>query len=109
MDLAMLYRKFSKETDHIELQKCLFLLVKCLQHDSKGCGYCVMNDHNPQNTLYEGSREQCVAFIEGYKAAPLTDVGCFDDSVLCVCGDTPSRMIVIPEERFGEELGEENP
>ena len=104
MNLELLRQNISFQTETERLREIAYLLVKCIASDSTGGGYCVVNDHNPPYSMYSGSREHCIAFIEGYDAAPLTDVGCFDHSVLCVCVDAPSRPIVIPEERFGEFL-----
>lgn len=104
MDLGILKIKIAREADIETLRNMAQLLVQCLAPDKAGGGYCVVNDHNPPHAMYTGSRENCIAFVEGYDTAPLTDGGCFDHSVNCVCVDTPSCMIVIPEERFGESL-----
>lgn len=104
MNLEILRIKISRETDIETLRKMSHLLVSCIGPDKVGGGYVVVNDHNASSTMYTGSRENCIAFIEGYNAAPLTDEGCFDPSVNCVCMDTPSLVIVIPEERLGESL-----
>ncbi len=104
MNLDILRVRLRDESDIERLRDMAMTLVKCIGNDSAGGGYRVVNDHNPPYALYTGSRENCCAFIEGYDSAPLTDVGCFDHSVNCVCVDTPSCMIVIPEQRFGESL-----
>jgi len=104
MDFSKLLLKYSKEQDVEALRNAISLLVKCQTNGRKDSGYCVVNDHFTSHTYYYGGRASCVAFVDGYEAAPRTDEGCFDSSVMCVCVDTPSRMIVIPEERFGEEL-----
>lgn len=104
MDLAKLRVKIISELDIETLRNMALLLTKCLGRDGSGDGYCVINDHNTELYMYSGSRENCIAFIEGYDSAPQTDSGCFDVSVNCVCVDTQSKTIVIPEDRFGEHL-----
>ena len=97
MDVNLLLQKYTSEEDIVKLRAGLVLLIKCLKHDQAGSGYCVVNEHN-QVTYYWGSRENCVAFAEGYSE------GYSGRSSMCVCVDTLSKTIVIPEERFGEEL-----
>ena len=74
MDLLRLRLRVDKETDIERLRNCAQLIIKCMVNDNTGGGYCVVNEHNPPHSLYEGSRENCIAFIEGYGAAPLSDV-----------------------------------
>jgi len=105
MKLEILRLKIAHETDMEKLREYAQLLTKVLGADRHGGGWCVVNDHNRPYSLYDGSREECVAFIEGYDSAPAGGQGCFDRSVLCVCVDVPSKPIVIPEDRFGELLG----
>lgn len=104
MRLDILGLKIKKETSIEELREMALVIIKCIGNDTAGSGYCVVNDHNPPHALYHGSRENCIAFIEGYDAAPGTDIG--DPSTNCICVDTPSCTIVIPEERFGESLAD---
>ena len=103
MNLELILLKCLKEQDTESLRSTVVSLVKCLSSDRKDSGYCVVNDHFTSHTYYYGGRENCVAFVEGYESAPVPDEGT-GGSILCVCVDTPSRMIVIPEERFGEQL-----
>jgi hypothetical protein len=49
-----------------------------------------------------GERKTCVAFVAGFAAAPQTDAGALDPTTLCVCVDTPVRMVVEPDARWGE-------
>jgi hypothetical protein len=105
MQLDLIRLKAEHEKDIEALRNMVFTLIKCLGPDSHDEGYCVVNDRNPLNPLHYCSREQCIAFIKGYEAAStgypsLTE----DDSELCVCVNTPSLMIVIPEKRLGEPL-----
>ena len=93
------------ETDMEKLREYAQLLTKVLGEDRHGDGWCVVNDHNRPYSMYAGSREECVAFIEGYDSAPKDDRACFDKSVLCVCVYVPSKPIVLPEDRLGETLG----
>lgn len=105
MKLDVLRVKIEHEHDIEKLREYARLLTKMVCSDvHTGGGYCVVNDHNRQYPIYHGSRESCIAFIEGYEAVPESDMACFDHSTLCVCVDVPSQMVVIPEERFGEEL-----
>jgi len=103
MQLDILNIKVQKEQDIETLRNTAFLLIKCLQSDKSGRGYCVVIDQNPHITLYEGGRENCISFVKGLNVADA-----FDGKSLCICVDTPSRMIVIPEDRFGEKLSVEN-
>ncbi len=104
MNLDILRYNLRNTTDIEVLRERAILLTTLIGSNGGSGGYCVVNDHNPPYSLHNGTRENCLAFIDGYESAPTTDVGCFDTSVLCVCVDVPSRMIVVPEERFGEAL-----
>lgn len=108
MDVAMVRLRIDQALqrgDVVWLANTANILTKTIV-DKKGGGYVVVNDHNRGYGLYYGSREECVAFIEGYDSAPPDDQSCFDNSVLCVCVDVPSMGVVIPEDRFGEQLGD---
>lgn len=104
MKLDVLRQKIAQEHDIEKIRQYAQLLTKMIAPNFSTGGYCVVNDRNRGYPLFHGSRETCVAYIEGYEAAPGSDVSCFDNSTLCVCVDVPSQTIVIPEERFGEEL-----
>ena len=70
MDLLRLRLRIEKEADIEKLRNSAQLIIKCMVNDRTGGGYCVVNDDNPPHSLYNGSRENCTAFIEGYEAAP---------------------------------------
>jgi hypothetical protein len=97
MDLAILRLKIRDETDIEKLRSMAQLLTTV--NDSSGAGYCVVSEYNPKYSMYSGSRENCFAYIAGYEQH-----GRWPDHKLCICVDTPSHTIVIPEERFGESL-----
>lgn len=101
MDLAILRFKIREETDIEKLRSTAQLLTKMIGPDCSDAGYCVVSEYNPKYSMHHGSRENCIAFIAGY------DMATWPDHKLCVCVDTPSHTIVIPEERFGESLAGE--
>jgi hypothetical protein len=92
--------KLREEQDIEVLRRMAFQLETCVD----GNGYCVVDDSQPERILFEGERCCCVAFVNGYNTCPGNDASVFDDSMLCVCLNTPTRSVVIPEDRFGEWL-----
>lgn len=103
MHLAILRTKYAHEEDPVVLRRVVGMLLKCMMNDHAGGGYCVVSDHDPGEVLYQGARETCASFVAGAEAAPTSAEAPFDWH-LCVCVDTPERMVVLPEDRFGEEL-----
>lgn len=99
IDLLKLRLNILSEKDPEKLRDIALLLTQCIGADGKKDGYCVVDSQSPPHHLYDGSRENCVAFIEGFELSG----GCIPN--FCVCVDTDSVMIVLPEERFGERLG----
>lgn len=104
MHLKVLQARYAHEEDPAVLRRVVGMLLKCMMNDREGGGYCVVSEHDPGRVLYQGARDTCAAFVAGAEAAPATDAAPFDPWILCVCVDTSERMIVLPEDRFGEEL-----
>jgi hypothetical protein len=104
MHLEALRMRYSQEQDPTALRRAVMMLLSCMASDRQGAGWCVVDDQAPERALFVGERATCVAFVAGFVAAPQTDAGVFNPTTLCVCVDTPARMVVEPEARWGEYL-----
>lgn len=98
MNLEIMQTKLHGMTDPAELKQFATVLMKLVWHDPKGGGYKLVYASEPHISPYQAGRQECIAWLEGHAEAN----GYVEDLVICV--DTRSCMIVIPEDRFGEQL-----
>lgn len=97
MKLAFANQNFAKAE---ELANAVFSIgFAHVSERPQGSGWMVSDRRSPNYVPYRGSREQCIAFYEGYQQ---TDY--YEDLVVCVDSEKP--VIVWPEELFGEHLVE---
>jgi len=98
-----LLREADENDDRERLIEISLTLLLCLQNSNRKEGFVVIHDKNVPYVLFSGSFGECFAFVEGYETAPSTDWG--DPGTLCICIRDKRKPIVMPAERFGENLG----
>jgi len=96
-----IHQQIDRATDLDHLKAITHDLVKATMGPFiKRSPYVVVDAEFPSGLMFAGEREACEAFITGYCRAKFPK----DDTLLAVCVNTPARMIVLPEDRFGEYL-----
>jgi hypothetical protein len=101
MRIDPIHQQIDRATDLDHLKAITHDLVKATMGPFiKRSPYVVVDAEFPSGLMFAGEREACEAFITGYCRAKFPK----DDTLLAVCVNTPARMIVLPEDRFGEYL-----
>lgn len=97
MNLDMIYLNIKNCHDIERLRGIATTLVKCIDNSGTGSGYCLV-DEETRDILYRGDRNACKA-VMGFSKDHI-------DNNLFLCVDVPSLMVVEPEWKFGECLGD---
>ena len=103
MQYDLMHRNIENENDPAKLKAIAHNLLKCLGPFPNGAPYVAVKIDAPSVVMHEGTRNECLAFIYGYVNGDDPHGGLISES-LAVCVNTPCRMIVIPEDRFGHIL-----
>lgn len=93
-----------KRKDFKRLAEIARVLVKCIPNQKIPAFEVIISDH-PTHVYFSGTREECLAYMEGYLQAPQNDQSCFDKSVMCAClpfygSDNKVYKIVVHPEQF---------
>lgn len=95
-----------KRKDFKRLAEIARVLVKCIPNQ-KIPAFEVLISDQPERVYFSGTREECMAYAEGYSQAPQNDQSCFDKSVMCIClpfngkDNRVFKVVVNPENLTG--------